>query len=159
MPLVNLPPEATSRSSSFSALMALAGLGGGNLRRVIDPGIYVGHLNAYHDIEVYLDGLRFDDLEIEGIEDYGICDSPKQFAEDCGSLIDADPRPLVVVMTCIAKADEPEREGWRWHKWGPYIGRGEPTTEYLYDEPEFDEVYVYHIYLVKPEVAVYRESV
>jgi hypothetical protein len=48
---------------------------------------------------------------------------------------------------------EPENAGrgggWRWHKWGPYIGKGEPTTEYLDDEDGFaDGVYVYHFYVV-----------
>ena len=38
--------------------------------------------------------------------------------------------------------------GWRWRKWGPYIGVKTPTTEYLDDEPEIDSVLVYHLYEV-----------
>ena len=33
--------------------------------------------------------------------------------------------------------------GWRWHKWGPYIGTQDPQCEYLADEPEIKEVFVY----------------
>mgnify|MGYP000984510367 FL=1 len=39
--------------------------------------------------------------------------------------------------------------GWRWHKWGEYLGNGTPTCEHLDDEDEFnDGVYVYHMYIV-----------
>lgn len=38
--------------------------------------------------------------------------------------------------------------GWRWHKWGEYIGEKKPTTEYLNDEPEIDKVIVFSIYKV-----------
>jgi hypothetical protein len=43
-----------------------------------------------------------------------------------------------------------EESGWRWHKWGEYIGLGKPTREYLNDEPEFaDGIYTYHIFEVE----------
>ena len=38
--------------------------------------------------------------------------------------------------------------GWRWHKWGQYIGKQEPCCEYLYDEPEIEEIITYSIYQV-----------
>lgn len=38
--------------------------------------------------------------------------------------------------------------GWRWHKWGEYIGEKKPTTEYLNDEPEIDKVIIFSIYKV-----------
>jgi hypothetical protein len=39
--------------------------------------------------------------------------------------------------------------GWRWHKWGPYIGTQEPKCEYIHDEPEIEEVFTYHVYELK----------
>jgi hypothetical protein len=53
-----------------------------------------------------------------------------------------------VAFTHVAK--DPENAGngggWRWHKWGEYIGTGQPTTEYLDDEEKFnDGIYTYHI--------------
>lgn len=38
--------------------------------------------------------------------------------------------------------------GWRWHKWGPYIGTKKPSKEYLNDEPEIDHVICFNIYKV-----------
>lgn len=43
------------------------------------------------------------------------------------------------------KEHEPPKDGWRWHKWGPYIGTQEPKAEYLYDEPTITLIYTYTI--------------
>lgn len=79
--------------------------------------------------------------------DYGVCDTPEQLIEKF-PILDTDPRPFVVSFTKIAKAEQPPMGGWRWHKWGPYIGDHTPTTEYLHDEPDIDDVWVYHVYEV-----------
>jgi hypothetical protein len=79
---------------------------------------------------------------------YGVCDSPDQFmAHPLGSFVTKSPRLFTVSFTLIAKSDQCEDGGWRWHKWGEYIGEKEPQCEYLYDEgPEITEVYCYHVY-------------
>lgn len=52
-----------------------------------------------------------------------------------------------MILTPVRKADQTHDGGWRWNKWwGPYIGSQRPQFEYLYDEPEIDEVFCYHIY-------------
>ena len=38
--------------------------------------------------------------------------------------------------------------GWRWHKWGEYIGTQNPRCEYLDDEPEIEKVLIFSIYKV-----------
>lgn len=38
--------------------------------------------------------------------------------------------------------------GWRWHKWGSYIGTRNPQCEYLNDEPEIEQVLTFSIYKV-----------
>lgn len=38
--------------------------------------------------------------------------------------------------------------GWRWHKWGEYIGKQNPCCEYLEDEPEIEKVVCFSIYKV-----------
>lgn len=38
--------------------------------------------------------------------------------------------------------------GWRWHKWGEYIGTQNPKCEYLNDEPEIEKVLCFSIYKV-----------
>ena len=39
--------------------------------------------------------------------------------------------------------------GWRWHKWGRYIGTQNPQCEYLADEPEIEKVVCFSIYKVR----------
>lgn len=94
---------------------------------------------------------RFEDKIIynQWVNCYGVCDSPQQFIDKFGKRLEADPRQFVICFTRVRKADQYEHGGWRWHKWGPYVGKGRPTTEYLYDEPKFEEVYCYHIYHVE----------
>lgn len=57
----------------------------------------------------------------------------------------ADPRLLGVFFTPMVRAEQSPEGGWRWHKWGEYIGDHTPTAEYLYDEPEIERVYVVSI--------------
>jgi len=125
--------------------------------QMLEPGVFLlGHFNL--DLVVWGGnrpaGISYDDSEymlypwIKGLPSYGVCDSPKQFLSRYRDLLEEDPRTFVMSFTHIAKdpSNAGQRGGWRWHKWGPYIGDGEPTTEYLDDEPGFARgVYVYHI--------------
>ena len=77
--------------------------------------------------------------------DYGVCDHYTQILEQFPQLL-TSPRRFVVSVTPLEKSQQSPRGGWRWHKWGPYIGTQTPTTEYLYDEPEIEKVYVFHVY-------------
>jgi hypothetical protein len=80
---------------------------------------------------------------------YGVCDSPDQFMTVFGLALTESPRRFCVAFTEICKADQSPHGGWRWHKWGPYIGKQEPMTEYLADEPQIERVFTYHVYEVK----------
>lgn len=72
---------------------------------------------------------------------YGVCDSIEQLRRHpIWEKIDRDPRPMALVMTPIRKSSY---EGWRWHKWGEYVGEQDPQCEYLEDEPVIDLVYVF----------------
>ena len=81
---------------------------------------------------------------------YGVCDTPEQLLATYD--FEADPRNLVISLTQIVRADQSERGGWRWHKWGQYIGDHTPRHEYLYYEvdPPIDSVYCFHVYELKP---------
>lgn len=82
--------------------------------------------------------------------DYGVCDYPEQLIEKF-PIIDTDPRPFVVSFTKVAKVEEESPGGWRWHKWGAYIGDKDPQCEYIADEgPDITDVWCYHIYEVTP---------
>ena len=99
---------------------------------------------------------------------YGVCDSIEQFKnyefEDYVSYEDDDDYSttgfklydllndsedgFAVFFYKIEK--EPGEGGWRWHKWGPYIGKHDVQHEYLADEDLSDIgqefVYVFHLY-------------
>ena len=76
---------------------------------------------------------------------YGVCDSVENLLERIPELVTSE-REFVVLLTEIDRDTQPEEGGWRWHKWGDYIGTQTPTCEYIYDEPIIDLVYCYHIY-------------
>lgn len=39
--------------------------------------------------------------------------------------------------------------GWRWHKWGRYLGKYAPECEYLDEETNIDYVLIWHLYPLK----------
>ena len=79
-------------------------------------------------------------------QNYGVCDNYQQILEYLP--VETDPRKFIIVLTPIYKKHEPCRYGWRWEKWGEYIGTQKSVADYLYDEPYIDMVYVYHVYEV-----------
>ena len=76
---------------------------------------------------------------------YGVCDSIEQLLKHFPEL-EAPGREFVVTLSEVRKDNQPSSGGWRWHKWGPYIGAHDPQYEYLYDEVGIEAVLVYHIY-------------
>lgn len=48
--------------------------------------------------------------------DYGVCDSPEQLASKFPKF-----RGLVWI-TVVRRSNEPKDGGWRWRKWGTYVG-------------------------------------
>jgi hypothetical protein len=80
--------------------------------------------------------------------DYGVCDRWEQIVERWPELVDSE-RRLVISMTEMRREHQSPEGGWRWHKWGEYIGTQEPTHEYLYDEKHIDSVFTFHIMEVR----------
>lgn len=87
-------------------------------------------------------------------DNYGVCDHFSQVLEQCPMIESSTDRYFIMSVTEINKDYQPDDGGWRWHKWGKYIGCQEITSEYLYDEPIIEKVYCYSIY----EVTNYIES-
>jgi hypothetical protein len=54
------------------------------------------------------------------------------------------------VILCRKVIKDPDNpcSGWRWHKWGEYIGTQNPQCEYLNDEPLIEEVITFSIYKI-----------
>ncbi len=119
-------------------------------------------LSAEHDLSEYSKLITSgkyklekwpDFVQIENLEDdkyyknaYGTSDNiesifnlyKNEFSENCE-------RKFIISVKEILKSEE-SPDGWRWHKWGPYCGIQEPQCEYLYDEPEIESAFIYHIY-------------
>lgn len=122
-------------------LVLLAELRGARQTREIIPGVYeVGHFGSSALLPDY------EHYPLLDIGPYGVCDSYEQVLERCPELVESQERQFVITVTAVCKKDQPAEGGWRWHKWGEYIGVHCPTCEYLHDEPVVEQVYVYHIY-------------
>lgn len=116
------------------------------------PGVYLTGLNpgldrrSYESYPALGEIVKVSDGYSYGsFSEYGVCDDYRQILEQCPDILSSD-RQFVITLAEMCKSDQPDWGGWRWHKWGPYIGVHEPQCEYLYDEPEIEQVYCYHIY-------------
>lgn len=81
---------------------------------------------------------------------YGLCDNPDQILKKWSHL-EAGHQRHFITATPIYREHEPEWGGFRFHKWGEYIGEHELEYEYLVDQKEIDVIYVFHIHTLKPE--------
>ncbi len=114
-------------------------------------GVY---LSNWWNFELEFRGRQVYELDYPHLTDdysfgsYGVCDSPEQLLELLPEVVKTGERKFVISMVRLDKKDE-EDGGWRWHKWGEYIGKQEPQCEYLHDEPVIETVYTFHIYEVK----------
>jgi len=106
-----------------------------------EKGVFVTHINGFQS---HFPGTeefpKFDDRDA-----YGVCDNVEQIKQHYPELNDSD-RMFVVCMTPIYHDDN---GGWRWHKWGQYIGNHTPQFEYLSEEEGIEMVFVFHILEVK----------
>ena len=135
--------------------------GGRRTKKLPEIGCYLSHhwsMDLVLGKRIIEDYPEFDSREAgiygsrkpqeEDLEAIGVCDSPKQLLEKFGKQIREDKRNFIISFVKIRRDEQPSQGGWRWHKWGTYVGNQEPKYEYLYDEPDIEEVYTYHIYEV-----------
>jgi len=81
---------------------------------------------------------------------YGVCDTPEQFMERYAAAFEAAPSKYIVSFNIQKKEHQSPDGGWRWHKWGTYIGDKQPQEEYLFDEgPEITQATCFHVYELK----------
>jgi len=106
----------------------------------------IGHFSLDHCLGSQLKDC-WPNVDVEGIPNcYGVCDNPKQFIRKFKKILEKSSRKFVVSFTVIKKENQEPTGGWRWHKWGPYIGTKKPQCEYLYDEPEIKSACCYHVF-------------
>lgn len=122
-------------------------IGGGNSGLIrIDRGMYLAsHWSIEHIVPVK---NRWKDNDgyahLGDLPDSGVCDTPEQAVEKLK--LREHPVPMFVTFVCVRRADQSPTGGWRWHKWGEYIGDHWPQHEYIYDERDIDQVYTFSIY-------------
>jgi hypothetical protein len=134
-------------------------LGYGNPRRLAQ-GVYEPSISLNLNLHLEFSGYEFnqypfepnwqDDTAVRAwaqddhVADYGVCDRWEQIVEQWPQILSSE-RRFVISVTPVRRSDQPDRGGWRWHKWGDYIGTHEPQEEYLYDEVGIDQVWCFHI--------------
>lgn len=102
--------------------------------------------------ELYRSETHFEDWPKEMcglVSNYGVSDSVEQVVRRFKKVVTNPDVEIVFVFTPVKKKDQPESGGWRWHKWGEYIGNHKIKHEYLFDEEGIEEVFVYQVYPVK----------
>ncbi len=111
--------------------------------RWLKRGVYVNcGFNFYNAIRDESFEHFFDD---DTVPAFGVADSIEQFMDKFRATLEASPNEYAVGFTEVRRVDQPLEGGWRWHKWGPYIGTKTPTCEYLHDEPEIESVMTFSV--------------
>lgn len=87
----------------------------------------------------------FPGVEYHSFSEYGVCDNWEQITARWPHLV-ADPEAYLIAMVEMRREHQSEYGGWRWHKWGEYIGTQKSENEYIYDDKHIDVVYTYHVY-------------
>ena len=111
---------------------------------LIEKGIYKESI----DFNFSEDDIK-EDIEYTGI--YGIADNVEQIKDYLKKYIDVPDEKYIIAVTPVFQ-HKGEKDGWRWHKWGPYIGTLNPQYEYLDDEnfgDNFKYVLCFELYKVK----------
>lgn len=84
---------------------------------------------------------------VETLPDYGVADTYQQVVEKYPQLVESDRKYLLWFVTLLKEHETPG--GWRWEKWGEYIGTQNSEAEYLHDEPEIEQIILWHVCEVK----------
>ena len=68
------------------------------------------------------------------VETSGVCDNINQILHNYHTLLIDANKLFVIVTHKIYQNDQPSKMGWRWKKFGPYIGEHDIENEYLYND-------------------------
>lgn len=79
----------------------------------------------------------------------GVCDDYHQIMEKYKEILNNPQKNFVIGLSTVKRENQSEDGGWRWHKWGEYIGTQNPKHEYLYDDIHIDKVFCFHIYEIE----------
>lgn len=131
-------------------------------KKLEGTGIYTGvienNIEKYSDYRIVHDRLygikdfneRMEEYKEWGIS-YGVADDLDQIMSKYKKYLFDPDRLFILNLDLVRKSDQPAHDGWRWHKWGPYIGTQNPVAEYLADEPEIEHVILFSFIELEPE--------
>lgn len=81
--------------------------------------------------------------------DHGVCDNYEQILARWPHLEELEDEKFAITMVPILKETQEASGGWRWHKWGEYIGSQDPQAEYIFDEPLIEKVYTFQVFRLR----------
>jgi hypothetical protein len=145
---VLVDPKFPRQDVNLAFVLAMIGGGNGGAEK-LQQGVYkIKHFSFNHMIG-WKDRFVEGSWEMTPKSGYGVADNVDQILAYHPELTDPETRYCLSV-TEIRRDDQPESGGWRWHKWGEYIGSQNPQCEYLYNETGIESVLVYHFYELEP---------
>lgn len=127
---------------------------------IVETGVYISSFayNFPEDEFEELQKISFDDRykifpNYEKIT-YGVADNLEQIKEYYKEEIADNENRYVIALTPVFqdKENKGKNDGWRWHKWGKYIGILNPKCEYLDDEEfgdDFEHILTFQLYKIK----------
>ena len=126
-----------------SILDVISKVNGNGPSEQLQTGIYeVGHFGSSDFPRRGYE--HYPTLPNEDIDCYGVCDNLDQLLSLIPEVINSE-RQFIITLVKVKKSQQSKTGGWRWSKWGPYVGTQDSQCEYLYDEPLVNEVFCYHI--------------
>lgn len=119
---------------------------------LLEPGVYeCAHWSFEHYVAERLE-RHWNDFDMSDLESYVspyiVCDNVQQAREYWVSQLEDPTEKYTMCVVPLYREEQSERGGWRWHKWGEYVGKQNSTHEYLYDDKHIDLVYTAHLYKV-----------
>jgi hypothetical protein len=79
------------------------------------------------------------------VSDYGVCDNYPQILDKYPHLEKGEGK-YIILLCRVVKSEQPWMDGWRWRKWGEYIGTKSPQCEYIAHEKDIDEIFCYKLF-------------
>lgn len=123
------------------------------LPKKVARGVYLGGLNSF-SLCIKDKYVEFPNLgkktKIMGHyiyfkQSYGLCDNSYQIFKKYWWEIIHPFRVFSIILTPVYRDSQPKQFGFRYHKWGEYIGNQNPKHEYLYDDKHIRKIYSFKI--------------
>lgn len=109
-------------------------------------GVYVADPNAASHLFTLLTDYEF---AKKRPTKSGICDNASQVLETYHKLVDDPNRLYVVFLSPVFKCDQQPEAGFKWKRYGKYIGVHKRKESLLVDEPDIGFIFKYNIYEIK----------